>query len=1125
MSNHCFVRIISHFRTSIFTYLIIFCFFQGNHGLCQDLPYSFRNLTVEDGLSSNVISSIHQDQSGFIWIGTDYGLTRFDGIDFKTYHLEIGDTNTLPSHWIGRILETISGELIVFTNGGIRVYNPILDRFEKLTENASFVRREDLINLIDSTILIHQILTQDGTNPIISTSDLIFWERKDGTVWISSLDGIQIFDPTENRLIDLRSLNIQPDPGGIKGLYPIFEDPAGLIYLRSNSDSLYTIDWEKKSIEDFGISGGGNSGYLRGFPRDNYGRIWIPSNMGIYLLKSGNIVQNLRFDQLSLGSLSSNLVTAILMDNVERIWVGTANAGINIWDPHVVSFLNYQHNPLDQNSLSNNIVNSCYEDPNFNLWIAGGGSISFLNVETSTFSHYDIYQEPLGWFHYFKEDENGSMVIAHLSNPSEVLMYDAKVDRFVSFEAPIPIKLPEYTRTFPFTDSRGIQYYHSFQGGMVGRENYFEVGLIMYNPESGEINRFRSNLDDPDSLSGNYIYQILEYSWDSSIWITTHGGGLNRFDPETLSFDRFLSDPSDTSSLNHHSPSWLYEDKNGNLWILHGYKYGINMISADAIISDSISFRRFTQGTSGLPGDDVLEMLEDNSGRLWLRTGSGICKFDHEKQDFIPVSFPNQEDLRFGGKQFSKGRSGTFYFGTDQRGLIAFHPDSLKPNTYKPPVFLTELKINNELVSIKNQIQTGSLNSPLDSSILFQRAIELKHWQNDFAFQFAALNYTNSQQNKFKYKLEAYDDLWIETSANNANATYTNLSPGNYTFRVIAANNEGVWNMEGASLEISILPPWWQSRLAYIFYFFLSFFAFWRVHVYQKERTLKKARDEAKDKELAQAKEIEKAYTQLKETQTQLIHSEKMASLGELTAGIAHEIQNPLNFVNNFTEVSKELVAELKEERVKDETEREEQVENELIDDLDSNLEKVLHHGRRADSIVKNMLQHSRSNAGQKELTDLNALCNEYLNLSYHGMRAKNREFNATFKSEIEPDLPLINVVPQDISRVLLNLFNNAFQAVEGAEKPQVFVSTKRTSNHIEIIVADSGHGIPNDIIEKIFLPFFSTRPTGKGTGLGLSLAYDIVKAHGGDLSVESAVGQFTQFKIRLPINLSHRST
>jgi len=286
--------------------------------------------------------------------------------------------------------------------------------------------------------------------------------------------------------------------------------------------------------------------------------------------------------------------------------------------------------------------------------------------------------------------------------------------------------------------------------------------------------------------------------------------------------------------------------------------------------------------------------------------------------------------------------------------------------------------------------------------------------------------------------------------------------------------------------------------------------------LYRNNRQKQKANkvlQEQKDK-------VESTLYELKATQSQLIQSEKMASLGELTAGIAHEIQNPLNFVNNFSEVSNELIDEMKTEFKKGDTEE----GFAIADDIKQNLEKILHHGKRADAIVKGMLQHSSSGSGKKEPTNINALADEYLRLAYHGLRAKDKSFNATMKTDFDETIGKINIVPQDIGRVVLNLINNAFYVVDEKKKqqpagyePTVSVSTKKINGKVEIKVADNGNGIPQKILDKIFQPFFTTKPTGQGTGLGLSLSYDIVKAHGGEIKVETKEGEGSAFIIQLP--------
>ncbi|WP_128546516.1 sensor histidine kinase [Larkinella soli] len=324
------------------------------------------------------------------------------------------------------------------------------------------------------------------------------------------------------------------------------------------------------------------------------------------------------------------------------------------------------------------------------------------------------------------------------------------------------------------------------------------------------------------------------------------------------------------------------------------------------------------------------------------------------------------------------------------------------------------------------------------------------------------------------------------------------------------------------------------------FFALVWMFAMWQYSNKQKKaldvERLKRLEEEKHSQELErlvaertamitrQKEELEQTLFELRQTQDQLIQREKMASLGELTAGIAHEIQNPLNFVNNFSEVSAELIGELEDERQK--PDRDTGLEEEILTDLKQNLQKITHHGKRADAIVKGMLQHSRASSGQKEAADLNALADEYLRLAYHGLRAKDKTFNAQLITEFDPGLGKISLVRQDIGRVLLNLFTNAFYATEEKRrqqpdtyKPVVAVRTRQLPGAVEICVHDNGTGIPETVRQKIFQPFFTTKPSGQGTGLGLSLSFDIVtKGHGGELKVDTEEGEFTEFTIRLPV-------
>jgi signal transduction histidine kinase len=372
--------------------------------------------------------------------------------------------------------------------------------------------------------------------------------------------------------------------------------------------------------------------------------------------------------------------------------------------------------------------------------------------------------------------------------------------------------------------------------------------------------------------------------------------------------------------------------------------------------------------------------------------------------------------------------------------------------------------------------------------------------------------------------LENYDNTWRE-AIGEKKSYYFNVSPGTYVYRVKAYTSDGTKAEKAVTIRIN--PPWWETWWAYTSYailFLIALWTFikWRTRALKKEKIILEEKIDERTRELKEEKAIvESTLSELKSTQAQLIQSEKMASLGQLTAGIAHEIQNPLNFVNNFSEVNTELIDELKSELKSGNN----QEAISIADDIQENEQKINHHGKRADAIVKGMLEHSKASTGTKEPTEINALAEEYLRLSYHGMRAKDKNFNAEIKTEFDEAIGKISIIPQDIGRVLLNLYNNAFYALAEKKKsqgesyePTISVSSKKINDKVEISVKDNGVGISQEVLDKIFQPFFTTKPTGQGTGLGLSLAYDIVKALGGEIRVESKEGEGATFIVQLAV-------
>jgi signal transduction histidine kinase len=624
-------------------------------------------------------------------------------------------------------------------------------------------------------------------------------------------------------------------------------------------------------------------------------------------------------------------------------------------------------------------------------------------------------------------------------------------------------------------------------------------GLELFNPITNEFTHYVTIPEDTNSISNDLVNVVLEEAKDT-VWLGfNNNGGVDRFSPQTGRFHHYLPGLSIFDIL---------KDRQGRLWV--GSQNGLYHYNKE---NDEFS-QYFGENMDLSLNTIIYSIIDDDQNNLWVGTPLGIYKVDHQSGNMILYGDENgvNGDFLFYNSvyQQAEGKILFGYFG----GYLEIYPDKLTVLPGTSSNYFVQFWINDTEVH-------STSGSPFTKSIMFSNEIVLDYDQNVFSIGSASIDFRATEDKRIYYMLENYENDW-RTAAPGERANYFKVPPGKYTFRIKSINsNNGSWSEESIAVQIS--PPWWLSWWAYAGYGLIFIAGVFIVDRFQRKRLIEKERERMKDKELAQAREIEKAYNDLKITQKQLIQSEKMASLGELTAGIAHEIQNPLNFVNNFADVSADLVDEMNEEMTAGNVED----ARDIGKDLKDNLDKITHHGQRASSIVKGMLQHSRASDGKKEPTDINALADEYLRLAYHGLRAKDKSFNADFKLAADESLAPISVVPQDMGRVLLNLINNAFQSVYARKQeepegyqPTVEVVTLKTPSSVEIRVKDNGGGIPEDILEKIFQPFFTTKSSGDGTGLGLSLSYDIVhKGHGGELKVESKEGIGTEFIVILPSN------
>jgi ligand-binding sensor domain-containing protein/signal transduction histidine kinase len=1027
---------------------------------------SFKTYRYADTLLSQ-FNCITQDKNGDMWFGTGYGREKYNGKSFETYFIKDG----LPSNYINCMLQDKNGNIWLGTDTGVSRYDG------KTFKNYTIKQ-----GLADNNVTC---LLQD----------------KNGNMWIATLDGLSEFDGNNFK-------NFTTAQGLVNNIVTsLLQDENDHIWVGTDSGA---SEYDGNSFKNYTVLNGLVNNQILSMVEDKSEDIWFTTAHDGICRYSGNAFVSYGIAQ----GLPADVVRAVYRQKNGMLWFGTGRGAV-CYDGK--TFTNFTR----QQGLADNYIVDIYEDDNQDLWFATPNGVSCYNGISFT--------------NYTTSQGLGADTVWSITG-----------------------------------DKKGNLWFGTYGGGGVSRL-------------SSDRKTFTSYVA-PDTLANNNVFAVFEDS-KGNMWFGFNAfGGVTVYDGKIFkNYQEKQGLPSDLSVQN------IFEDKNNNLWF--GTMAGICRY-------DGKSFMNFTTD-DGLPDTLIWDIAEDKSGMLWFgsRLGFSGLKFKATRSDEPDANSDtrlNNDALKtnykpvFENYNFKTGyplrniaylhsmyvdTNNILWAGTGDK-LVRFDYSAIHKNNNPPNVFIQDIKIQNENIpwydlvtqkeipdsSIKpaNTIEEENLfGKPLkeeqrstlrktygaikfDSITPFYSVpvnLALPYSDNNITFDFAAIETSRPNLVRYQYMLEGYDKDWSAVT-DKATATFGNIYEGSYTFKVKAQSPDGVWS-KPVIYMFKVLPPWYRSWWAYTLYilgFIIILWSFirWRISTLKSEKILLEEKVSVRTNELKREKEkVESTLSELRSTQAQLIQSEKMASLGELTAGIAHEIQNPLNFVNNFSEVNKEMIAEMKEEIDKGNYEEVKLIAN----DLEENEEKINHHGKRADSIVKGMLQHSRASSGVKEATDINKLADEYLRLSYHGMRARDKSFNAEFKTDFDESIGKINIVPQDVGRVLLNLFNNAFYAVNEKKKtadegyePAVSVVTKRINppsepapnslrgaGGIEIRVADNGNGIPQNIVDKIFQPFFTTKPTGQGTGLGLSLAYDIIKTHSGEIKVETQEGEGSEFIIRLP--------
>jgi signal transduction histidine kinase/ligand-binding sensor domain-containing protein len=1082
--------------------------------------------TEKDGLPGTQINKILVDQFGYIWVGTINGLARFDGYSFKRFYEDPNNPGTIKGLNVWSLFEDSKGRIWVGASPGkLNAYDPATQLFRDYQfddlfeydvniEQGIWQMAEDKNGRIYfgvstwgqeiSNALLYLDEKEDKIKRFETAEDMTInnimsmTSDQDGMIWVNSYSGFfKITQESKIEEVTPKNVSGKPDLNN-EFLTGMISDREGYLWIISNFGRLFKLNAVNGEYEIFSPVGILHEPNFNSLTLDVDGNLWMATNYGpfLYYPRQDSVV-TFKEDLSDKFGFRGDAVNTIEVDQFGAVWLGTRVMGLLRYEERSI-FKSYTFKNDDPGSILSGWADNIIELPDGKLLVTTSG-LNIIDLESNLIESMPFDNYLPGVNKIFSTSEvsageyylNTTVGVYHFTYPD-------KATKKVNLPG-----IPESNRVSGFfKDSKGNQWAFTNQG-IYKRKN---------SNESYSKLRLDLSADDEKRLiSVVRVYESEEYGlWlptDDRLFLYNYSTG----EMESKGHDKAVGDVLGTQDINS-----FYEDKAGIVWV-GAWQGGLNRFD---VVTGKI--KTYTVN-DGLPSMSIQSILADEENKnLWLSTFEGISRFHIPTEQFYNYSIDDGiQGQLFADGSYLKTSNGQFVFG-GANGITIFDPKAVSTTSIPPKVFLTDFKLFNESV-------LPGENFILKKPIYDTEKMVLAHNQNNITLEFIAIHYSNPLKNKYAYKLENYDNDWRE-SGNFQAAYYPNLPPGEYVFQVKAANNNGVWNVEGAKLRIIVNKPWWVTLWAYMFYGVIFISAVFAVDRIFRRQVVLREREKARERELEQAKEIEKAYTELKATQSQLIQSEKMASLGELTAGIAHEIQNPLNFVNNFAEVSGEMIDEMKEEleegskqlAVGSRQSGEEKLElvKEIAENIKQNLEKINHHGKRADAIVKGMLQHSRTSTGQKEPTDINVLADEYLRLSYHGLRAKDKSFNADYKFKPDKSLPKVKVIPQDVGRVLLNLFNNAFQACSSStEKPTVTVSTSRLSEGVQISVKDNGPGISEEIKDKIFQPFFTTKPTGQGTGLGLSLSYDIVKAHGGELKVDTKEGEGATFIIHLPIS------
>lgn len=1090
--------------------------------LIQPLLYSqkenirFKRISIEDGLSQVSVNCILQDNKGFMWIGTRDGLNRYDGYKFKVYKYNPDDRKTISDNFVKVIYKDKEGMLWIGTNsGGINGFDPQTEcftRYMKGKNKNQGLNNNEVSCIYEDRSGIIWIATNGGglnkfdretrhftyyTNETSGLSDnhvTCIYEDRYGMFWVGTLGyGLNLFDRTIGRFNHYIHDTNDPKSLSHNKVNCIYEDEYGDLWIGTDN-GLNIFDRNKKNFTSYQYDEKNSSSLsnnnVKVIYEDKSKILWIGTENGLNMFeRNTRTFVRFKYDVADIHSLNHNDVLSIYEDNSGILWIGT-EGGLNKFCPNTKNFSLYVHEAENPNSLNHNDVWAIYEDRSGILWIGTYGKglnrydrktgifkfYTTENTENSTLSHDDIRT--------IYEDRFGVLWIGTYGGGLNE--FDRRNEKFRHYRN-------EENNSASLSNDYVLSIYEDHSGDMwIGTS---KGGLNMFDRGSERFKRYKHDEKNLKSLSHNTVRTIYEDN-TGILWIGTNDG-LNKFNKEKEEFTSYHHDVDNPKSLSHNRVSAIYEDLSGNLWI-GTYGGGLNNFNRE-----KEQFRSF-QERDGLSNDVIYGILEDGQGNLWMSTNMGISRFTPKTKNFknYDVDDGLQSNEFNAGAYFRNQKTGEMFFG-GVYGFNSFFPENIVDDLFIPPVCLTDFLISNISVPLK-QLNSSS---PLEKPIHGTESLTLSYKQNFFSFEFAALHYASPRRNRYKYKMDEWDDEWIRADFQNRRATYTNLPAGNYIFRVIGSNKDGTWNNDGTSIKIKILPPPWKTWWACTLY--ILALAFIVLRFFHSKKIL--------------AKKVEKRTKELRDAQSQLVHSEKMAGLGFLVAGVAHEINNPSSFAHTSAYNLEKDIEKLKKfliELAGDDADKEIlNAFDEKFSVLFGHLASIKEGTSRISKTVSDLRTFSRME--KEEMKAVKLL--EGLQITLNLVKTQYKE-KVDFVTDFQTD-PEIEGITAELNQVFMNLLVNACKAILEKQKRTgkeimgaITIQTMEENEYAVIRFQDTGVGMTKKVKKKMFDAFFTTREVGEGTGLGLFISYGIIKKHKGRFEVESEEGKGTTVTLYLPL-------